>query len=265
MPAFKARRLPDESDFLLGATLGVPAVTAAHCLIADGSVHGRDVLVHGGAGAVGRCGIELGRWSGARVVATVSSEAKAEVARACGAELVVDYRREDVASVIRGFSAGIHRVLEVSLAANASIDAEVCGLNAVVVVFGTEGGEATLPVRPPLFKSLSFRFILLYNFSREELERAAGEVERALDDGALTLAPITRFSLDDITVGSRASGRRPVRARAPGDSLISGALRQRTTALPGCSPNAVGENGNSQLGTSDSQTSLNGAARRYWS
>jgi NADPH:quinone reductase-like Zn-dependent oxidoreductase len=54
-------------------------------------------------------------------------------------------------------------------------------------------------VRPPLFKSLSFRFILLYNFSREELERAAGEVERALDDGALTLAPITRFSLDDIT------------------------------------------------------------------
>lgn len=199
VPAFKARRLPDESDFLLGATLGVPAVTAAHCLIADGSVHGRDVLVHGGAGAVGRCGIELGRWSGARVVATVSSEAKAEVARACGAELVVDYRREDVASVIRGFSAGIHRVLEVSLAANASIDAEVCGLNAVVVVFGTEGGEATLPVRPPLFKSLSFRFILLYNFSREELERAADEVERALDDGALTLAPITRFSLDDIT------------------------------------------------------------------
>lgn len=69
------------------------------------------------------------------------------------------------------------------LAANASIDAEVCGLNAVVVVFGTEGGEATLPVRPPLFKSLSFRFILLYNFSREELERAADEVERALDDG----------------------------------------------------------------------------------
>ncbi len=200
VPAFKARRLPDESDYLLGATLGVPAVTAAHCLVADGSVRGRDVLVHGGAGAVGHCGIELGRWSGARVATTVSSEAKAEVARASGAQLVVDYRREDVAAAIRAFSPGIHRVLEVSLAANARIDAEVCGLDAVVVVFGTEGGEATLPVRPPLFKSLSFRFILLYNFSREELERAAGEVERALDDGALTLPPITRFPLDDITL-----------------------------------------------------------------
>ncbi len=99
--------------------------TAAHCLIADGPVRGHDVLVHGGAGAVGRCGIELGRWSGARVVTTVSSEAKAEVARASGADLVVDYRREDVVAVVRAFSPGIHRVLEVSLAANARIDAEL--------------------------------------------------------------------------------------------------------------------------------------------
>ena len=90
-------------------------------------------------------------------------------------------------------------------------------------------------------------------------------MERALDDGALTLAPITRFSLDDITAAHELQEDGPFGRVLPGDSLISGALRQRTTALPGCSPNAVGENGNSQLGTSDSQTSLNGAARRYWS
>ena len=198
VPAYKARRLPAGADVVLGATLGVPAVTAAHCLITDGPVQGHDVLVHGGAGAVGRCGIELGRWSGARVVTTVSNEAKAEVARAAGADLVVDYRREDVAAAVRAFSPGIHRVLEVSLAANARTDAEVCGSGAVVVVFATEGGEATMPVRPPLFKSLTFRFILLYNLGREELERAAGEVERALDDGALTLPPVTRFPLEDI-------------------------------------------------------------------
>lgn len=199
VPSFKARRLPRGSDELLGATLGVPAVTAAHCLITDGPVGGHDVLVHGGAGAVGRCGIELGRWFGARVVTTVSSEAKAEVARAAGADLVVDYRRDDVVAAVRAFSPGVHRVLEVSLAANASIDAEVCGLGAVVVVFATDGGEAVMPVRPPLFKSLTFRFILLYNLGRDELERAAGEVERALDDGVLTLPPLTRFPLRDIT------------------------------------------------------------------
>jgi len=199
VPSFKARRLPGDGDHLLGATLGVPAVTAAHCLITDGPVGGLDVLVHGGAGAVGRCGIQLGRWQGARVATTVSSEAKAEVARAAGADLVVDYRREDVAAAVRAFSPGIHRVLEVSLAANARIDMEVCDVNAVVVVFATDGGEAVMPVRPPLFKSLSFRFILLYNLGREELERAASEVERALDDGVLSVPAVTRFPLEQIT------------------------------------------------------------------
>ena len=198
VPAFKARRLPAGSGDLLGSTLGAPAVTAAHCLITDGSVRGHDVLVHGGAGAVGRCGIELGRWFGARVVTTVSSEAKAEVARAAGADLVVDYRRDDVVAAIRAFSPGIHRVLEVSMAANARFDAEVCGSGAVVVVFATDGGEAVMPVRPALFKSLTIRFILLYNFGREELERAARAVEQALDDRVLTLPPVTRLPLTDI-------------------------------------------------------------------
>jgi len=135
VPSFKARRLPGDGDHLLGATLGVPAVTAAHCLITDGPVGGLDVL----------------------------------------------------------------RVLEVSLAANARIDMEVCDVNAVVVVFATDGGEAVMPVRPPLFKSLSFRFILLYNLGREELERAASEVERALDDGVLSVPAVTRFPLEQIT------------------------------------------------------------------
>jgi NADPH2:quinone reductase len=204
VPSHKARRLPAAYDPALGATLGVPAVTAAHCLTADGPVAGRDVLVHGGAGAVGRCGIELARWFGARVATTVSSEAKAEVARAAGADLVVDYRREDVVERVRAFSPGIDRVLEVSMAANARIDTEVCATNAVVVVFATDGGEAVLPVRPPLFKSMSFRFILLYNFDEAELDAAASHVERALDDGVLTMPPATRFSLDDIVAAHEA-------------------------------------------------------------
>ncbi len=215
---------------------------------------------------MGHCGIELGRWSGARVVTTVSSEAKAEVARASGAELVVDYGREDVAAAIRAFSPGIHRVLEVSLAANARTDAEVCGLGAVVVVFATDGGEAILPVRPPLFKSMSFRFILLYNFGREELERAAGEVERALDDGVLTLPPITRFPLDDIRLGPRASGERPLRSRAPGHSLISGGLRHRNQPLFHEAHQVTQlRTVNSQRSKSASRAIADFEARRYWS
>lgn len=44
------RPLPDSVPCELGATLGVPAVTAAHCVLGDGPVAGQVVLVHGGAG-----------------------------------------------------------------------------------------------------------------------------------------------------------------------------------------------------------------------
>jgi NADPH:quinone reductase len=74
LPEAQAVELPPGTSFELGASLGIPALTAHRCLFADGSVRGRVVLVAGGAGAVGHFAIELAKWAGARVVATVSSE-----------------------------------------------------------------------------------------------------------------------------------------------------------------------------------------------
>ena len=85
----------------LGASLGIPALTAYHCLLADGPIEGATVLVAGGAGAVGHAAIELARWSGARVVATVSSDEKASLARSAGADAVVNYRSGDAVEEIR--------------------------------------------------------------------------------------------------------------------------------------------------------------------
>ena len=72
VPIEKAVPLGDAS-FDLGASLGVPAVTAYHCLFSDGPIEGKRVLVAGGAGAVGHAAIELAKWGGAEVVTTVSA------------------------------------------------------------------------------------------------------------------------------------------------------------------------------------------------
>jgi len=85
VPADRAVPLPDGAGFDLGAHLGIPALTAHRCLHADGPIAGRTVLVTGGAGAVGHFAIELAVHGGARVVATVSSDEKAQLARAAGA------------------------------------------------------------------------------------------------------------------------------------------------------------------------------------
>src|SRR6476469_7508942 len=88
--------LPDNLSFPEGATLGIPAMTAWTCLHCDGPIVGQTVLVTGGAGAVGHYAVQLANWGGAKVIATVSSAAKGEQARLAGADLVLNYKTEDV-------------------------------------------------------------------------------------------------------------------------------------------------------------------------
>ena len=96
--------LPDNLSFAQGATLGIPGMTAWCCLFADGPIVGKTVLVTGGAGAVGHYAVQLAKWGGAQVIATVSSAAKAEQARLAGADLVVNYRNEDVVAKAMAFT-----------------------------------------------------------------------------------------------------------------------------------------------------------------
>src|SRR5207237_3895430 len=82
VPARLAVTLPRTTSFAEGACLGIPAVTAHRCLFADGPIAGQTVLVTGGAGAVGHYAVQLAKWAGARVIATVSSAEKVASAAA---------------------------------------------------------------------------------------------------------------------------------------------------------------------------------------
>ena len=98
VPADCAVVLPDDVPFAAGASLGVPALTAFMAVFAGGPVSGLDVLVQGGAGAVACYAIQFARQDDARVFAAVSSPEKAAHARRYGADAIIDYTREDVAT-----------------------------------------------------------------------------------------------------------------------------------------------------------------------
>ena len=112
--------LPDNLSFAEGATLGIPAMTAWCALFADGPIVGKTVLVTGGAGAVGHYAVQLAKWGGAQVIATVSSAMKGEQARRAGADLVVNYRDEDVVAKAMAFTGGrgVDRVVDVDFGGN---------------------------------------------------------------------------------------------------------------------------------------------------
>jgi NADPH2:quinone reductase len=204
LPARQAVPLPDGASFELGASLGVPAMTAHACLFSDGPVNGQTVLVAGGAGAVGHFAIELAKRAGARVIATVSSPAKAALAEKAGADLVVNYRSADAAGQIQTLGP-VDRVVEVALGANLELDLAVTRPYGTIVTYAAEPVNPELPVRACMTANLTLKFVLLYGVPMTALDQAAADITAALTAGELTELPVHTFGLDEIAAAHEAA------------------------------------------------------------
>jgi len=215
VPERQAVRLPDGIPAELGASLGVPAMTAHRCLFSDGPLDGTTVLVAGGAGAVGHFAIELAKQAGATVITTVSGPAKAELATRAGADYVVNYRDADAADQIRSLAPPVDRVIELALGANLQLDLAVTRPHAHIVTYAAEPADPELPVRACMTANVTLRFVLLYGIPPAAFDQAARDITTALTDGKLTGLPVTRFALDDVAAAHDA-----VEAGALGKVLI---------------------------------------------
>jgi NADPH2:quinone reductase len=191
LPERQAVALPDNAALELGASLGIPALTAHRCLtvsegsggrLSPGSLAGRVVLVAGGAGAVGNASIQLARWAGAKVVATVSGPEKADLARAAGADVVVNYRTEDTAAAIaRAAPDGVDTIVEVAPSTNAASNHSLVRSGATIAVYATDGpGELSVSVFPLMAKNVRYQFVLVYTVPAAAKSHAVTDVSAAL-------------------------------------------------------------------------------------
>lgn len=205
LPADRAVPLADTASDELGACLGVPAVTAAHCLGGDPSaLRGRTVLVAGGAGAVGHFAIELAKHAGARVVTTVSSDEKGEMAGAAGADLVVNYREDGAIDRVQGFAERVDRIVEVALGANLEMDLAVAGAGTVIAVYANEPHDPVVPTRRFMMANTAIQYVLLYGVPAEQLAAAVAWTSDAVAAGALSALPVTHYGLDDVVAAHEA-------------------------------------------------------------
>ena len=204
VPEGQAVPLPDNASFELGASLGVPAMTAHYCLFCDGPLNGKTVLVAGGAGAVGHFAIELAKRAGARVVTTASSPEKAALAEEAGADLVVNYRSPDAVDQIKAFGP-VDRIIELALGANLKLDLAAVRPNATIVTYAAEAADPVLPVRVCMSANLILRFVLLYGVPVDALEQAAADITAALAAGELTGLPVHKFPLTEVAAAHEAA------------------------------------------------------------
>jgi NADPH2:quinone reductase len=220
VPARQTVLFGAEASFELGASLGIPFLTAHRCLtvaeslpdrLGPGTLNGRTVLVQGGAGAVGNAAIQLAHWSDATVITTVSGPDKAQLAARAGADHVINYRAQDVVAEVKKIvPQGVDAIVEVNPAVNASIDAQVLGLHGAVAMYADDdGAEVTIPVRSQMMLNARWQFVLVYTVPRRAKEIAVEDVNAAVLDGQVRVGwdaglPLHVYPLADTAAAHQA-------------------------------------------------------------
>ncbi|MGV9387099.1 NADPH:quinone reductase [Nonomuraea sp. NPDC003707] len=200
VPAEHAIRLPDGVTFEQGACLGVPALTAHRALLADGPVAGQIVLVTGGAGMVAHYAIELAKHAGATVVATASTAAKQEAARAAGADHVVDYRASDAVEAVMAATGGhgVDRVVDVAFGANLPLTSAVVAANGTISAYGSDAvPNPEFPFYSLMRRGITVRTVLVFAMPAPAMAAAIEGVTSLLAAGVLTHPIAARYHLDD--------------------------------------------------------------------
>ncbi len=136
------------------------------------------------------------------MIATVSGDEKAELARAAGADHVVNYRTPSASDeILRVAPDGVDVVVEVAAGANAALDAAVLAPNGTVTPYATDGGgELGISVGDLMGRNVRYQFVLVYTVPAAVKDAAVADVVAAAADGALEVGanaglPLHRFSL----------------------------------------------------------------------
>jgi NADPH2:quinone reductase len=230
LPASQAVPLSEGASFDLGASIGIPALTAHRCLtvgvdgpvsLGPGTLAGRTVLVAGGAGAVGHAAIELAVWSGATVITTVSTPEKAVLAEAAGAQHAVNYREPGAEEAVRAAAPeGVDLIVEVAPVTNAVLNQAVIARNGTEAIYASERDDLTIAIDPAMTLNTRFQVVLVYTMPATAKEQAIRDVQDAVAAGALRVGaeaglPLIRFPLE-----RTADAHAAVEANAVGKVLI---------------------------------------------
>ncbi|MEU0468874.1 NADPH:quinone reductase [Amycolatopsis sp. NPDC006131] len=195
VPSDQAVPLPDHLGDDLGASLGIPGITAHRTVFTDGPVDGKVVLVHGVLGGVGSLAAQLARWAGATVIGTVRRSA--DLARVDGRAVALD--QDDPVAAIRAHAPkGVDRVIEVSLSDNADLDTAILANDGVIAAYATRTDRTEIPFWPLLFANVTLRLLGSDDFPAEAKRQAARDLTAAAAVGALTVEVGQRYPLADI-------------------------------------------------------------------
>ena len=204
MPAAPLLRLPDAIDFRTGAAMMLQGLTSAYLLRKTYRVQAGDaVLIHAAAGGVGLIACQWAKALGATVIGTTSSEEKAALARAHGADHIIFYNREDVAKRVREITGGEGVAVVYDGVGKDTFMGSLDSLRmrGMMVSFGNASGPVP-PFDPLLLSQKGSIFItrptlMHHTAKREELEELGGELFAMVASGKVRIEVNQTYALQD--------------------------------------------------------------------
>jgi NADPH2:quinone reductase len=196
-----AQELPKQLDYSQGACLGIPVMTAYRCLFSDGPIQGKTIYIVGGAGVVAHYAIQLAKWGGAKVITSVSSQEKAEVAKQAGADEIIHYREQDIVTEILRMTKqeGVDRIIEVDFGTNLAKTAQILRPGGVSVMYAISSQpELPLNIMSLMSKNITLRFTLVYSITDLERDSVIQGIAQWLEQTQPIFNIARQFELNDI-------------------------------------------------------------------
>ena len=203
--AERAPRLPGNASFEVGACLGIPAMTGHRCVYADGDVHGRCVLITGGAGRVGHYAIQWAKLGGARVIATASNADDEATCRQAGADRVVNHRDEKFPNAVLEANNGarVDRIVDVEFGANLPVSLQVLRTGGTIATYSsTQVTEPVLPFLQMMYQDITLRFVIVYAMPETAKQAAIDDITTALENDELQHRIAKVLPLEEIAAGN---------------------------------------------------------------
>ncbi len=200
LPAAQVVPLPDGVSFETGASIGIPLMTAIHAVQSCGSLLGKTVLVPGAAGSVGFYVTQLAAMAGARVIAIVSNDDKARIARELGAAEVINYKTEALVERVQALTSGngADCIIDLDAAAHAPHYGSLLRFGGKAVIYGTNQPLVTMPFGPMILGFVNLYYFIVYKLPQPLLRETLAGVDAALARPGLRHPPVAIYALDAI-------------------------------------------------------------------
>ncbi len=212
VPDSRAMALPPAADFELGASLGVPGITAAHALRLGGEIEGQVVIVTGGAGAVGLSAVAIAAHRGARVLATVRDPDLREVARDAGAEVVTGADPTEIETAVKDLTSGkgAAAMLDVDLGAHLARSWRWVANNGTIASYGSASNPSpTLDWPKFMYRNIAIRGVAIFEVPEQAKITASQDVQAALAAGRMPRRIASVHPLEDVAKAHERQENRP--------------------------------------------------------